>query len=459
MSLVPMRFVVVLMAFLGLMNIYIMRTNLSVAILPISKAAGWDTVSGAKRKGTVLSAFFWGYLVTQFVGSVLALRFGAKRTLMYCLLGTSVVTALLPTMAKESYLLLVVARVITGLCQGSAYPATTQLLSHWLPSGERTRLASFVYSGATVGIIATLPAAGAVCDDPRLGWEWVFYGSAALGLVWVVLWLLLVSDSPSTSGLISEGERDFLVPLVVPLPKRGAQRPSFFSSSNLVDYKRIMCSGPVWALVVQVFVNTWTAYYLLTWLPTYLNEMFNYNAAKSGLFSVLPYLAMAALTYAAGYGSDWLRSSGALTTTQTRKLFGVTCNTIPAGLMIWLGFVDTPTLGIGLVVAIVGLGGLGTASHIVNPLDLGSRHASFIMALANSFGTLGGIISPQVVGAMVGEKTRKEWQAVFAISAALFLFGAVVYGTWATGEPIFAQAELSTVPGAKEALLSDEQEE
>lgn len=44
-----------------------------------------------------------------------------------------------------------------------------------------------------------------------LGWEAVFYIMGGLSAIWMVLWVLLIADSPEKLSLISEEERDEIV--------------------------------------------------------------------------------------------------------------------------------------------------------------------------------------------------------------------------------------------------------
>lgn len=44
-----------------------------------------------------------------------------------------------------------------------------------------------------------------------LGWEYVFYIMGGLASIWLILWVLLVADSPEEQSLISQEERDMIV--------------------------------------------------------------------------------------------------------------------------------------------------------------------------------------------------------------------------------------------------------
>lgn len=45
----------------------------------------------------------------------------------------------------------------------------------------------------------------------HLDWKWAFYISGIVVLLWTVLWVLLVYDSPDQHPWIDDKERDYIV--------------------------------------------------------------------------------------------------------------------------------------------------------------------------------------------------------------------------------------------------------
>ena len=68
------------------------------------------------------------------------------------------------------------------------------MLSKWAPPTERNKLTSFAYAGMSLGTVIALPFSGLLAGT--LGWESVFYVQGGLGIIWCVLWILFVYDSP-----------------------------------------------------------------------------------------------------------------------------------------------------------------------------------------------------------------------------------------------------------------------
>ena len=84
--------------FLNNMLGYADRTNLSVAVIAMSRELGW----GEARTGTLLASFFCGYVLTQIPAGLAAARFGAKRVLLIGTVVWSAATVLTPWAARQS---------------------------------------------------------------------------------------------------------------------------------------------------------------------------------------------------------------------------------------------------------------------------------------------------------------------------------------------------------------------
>lgn len=116
---IPQRVVLAIMGFLAIVNAYTMRICLSVAITemvkkttsnhsveigetcPASGDVDESTATGEfewdeELQGLILSAFYWGYVITHLPGGMLAERFGGKYTLSLGILSTAIFTLLTP---------------------------------------------------------------------------------------------------------------------------------------------------------------------------------------------------------------------------------------------------------------------------------------------------------------------------------------------------------------------------
>lgn len=63
--------------------------------------------------------------------------------------------------------------------------------------------------GLQFGTVVTLVGSG-ILASTRAGWPSIYYVSGAFGIVWVMVWLLLGSESPDTHPLITQNEKYYI---------------------------------------------------------------------------------------------------------------------------------------------------------------------------------------------------------------------------------------------------------
>jgi ACS family sodium-dependent inorganic phosphate cotransporter len=160
----------------------------------------------------------------------------------------------------------------------------------------------------------------------------------------------------------------------------------------------------------------------------------NFDIKQLGIVSAFPYLAMALMLSLGGYWADSLQNKGVLTTTQVRKYFNCGAYVLKAIFMVVGAYFLTPAITITCIIIAVGLGGFAWCGFSVNLLDIAPQFAGVLMGITNTFGTMAGIISPQVTGLIVQNQDGAEWQIVFYIASVIYIIGAIVYWIWASGE-------------------------
>lgn len=85
------------------------------------------------------------------------------------------------------------------------------MLAGWAPPWERSKMATFVFTGAQFGTVVTLPLSGILCEYGfDGGWPTVFYVFGGLGVIWFAIWMPLAADSPAHHPTISKEERDYI---------------------------------------------------------------------------------------------------------------------------------------------------------------------------------------------------------------------------------------------------------
>lgn len=344
-------------------------------------------------RSLVLSSFFWGYVVSQVPAGLLAQRYGAKILLVLCMGVCAVLTLLTPLAPRLGWQWLCATRVVQGLAQGFIYPSVHTLLARWVHPSERGFLATFTYSGTQMGTVAMLAVSGVIAASST-GWPGIFYISGGLTAVWTVVWLWLGCDSPSVAKRIAPAEKRFIEST---LGCSTSDRP------KRTPWRAIVGSAPFWALLVAHSAQNWGFWTLLTEIPTYMNQVLEFDIKSNALLSAMPYLVMWLLCIGFSELSDWLVNRGCVSNGAARKIFNTLGHWVPAAALVALGYVtkeNTP-LAIGLLTVSVGMNGGAYVGFLVNHMDLSPNFAGTLMGLTNCLSNFMSLLGPLFVSVVV----------------------------------------------------------
>ncbi|KAJ0973179.1 hypothetical protein J5N97_021138 [Dioscorea zingiberensis] len=289
----PKRYLIVLLTFICTNVCYVERMGFSIAYTFVADAIGVDQSS----KGVILSAFYYGYVLSQVPGGWAAQRLGGRRVLLLSFVLWSLTCALVPV-DPNRVVLLVIARLLVGVAQGFIFPSIHTVLSQWVPPHERSRSVSLTMSGMYLG------AAGGMLLLPSLvkfkGPRAVFLLEAALGALWSFLWFRYASDPPRSDNpkAAAAGFGEPFIPVSVFKDNKGAvqrikvQNGVSSIQAPKIPWKKIIFNLPIWAIVVNNFTFHYALYVLMNWLPTYFELGLNLSLQDMGSSKMLPYLNM-----------------------------------------------------------------------------------------------------------------------------------------------------------------------
>ncbi|XP_071133211.1 sialin-like [Mytilus edulis] len=459
------RFALAVLGFFGLLNMYAMLVNINVAIVCMVNRTSIYTIDNStvisnkdsncfrqkdhnfsdassipggelnwdpEIQGYVLGGFYWGYLITQMPAGWIATRYGGKIVTGWSMFVSMIFTLLTPFAARTSYIFAVVVRIVIGLSTGAVFPAMHSLLGNWVPPSERSKFTAMTYSGTQLGIVVTFALGSLMCVHGFAGgWPSIFYVCGISSFIWLILWMWFVSDTPAEHKRISREEKEYIMGLL-------ADSTHDTKKKELqVPWLEITKSMPNYAIVVSNITCDWGLYTLLTYIPTYMNDVLKLDITTNGLFSSLPYIVFWATVFCGGWLADFFRDRKLMSTTNTRKVFDTVAKLGPASMLIGLGYVDCSqtALAIVLVILAVSSAGFQYSGWVVNHIDIAPSYAGILLGISNSLASTTGIISPIIVGAITEKsQTRAEWQIVFYIAAGMYIFGAIFYIVFASGE-------------------------
>ena len=174
---------VAIAATLGMSVSYIDRQTLAAIAPSVRTALAIDHT----QFGWLVSAFSMAYLVGAPAAGVVIDRLGARRGFAVAVVVWSAVAAAHSLAA--SFASLFVLRVLLGAAEAPSFPAAAQAIRRALPGARRTAAYGLLFTGSSIGSMVAAPLA--VGLEGRYGFRTAFFGTAAVGLLWIPFWLVM----------------------------------------------------------------------------------------------------------------------------------------------------------------------------------------------------------------------------------------------------------------------------
>jgi len=355
--------------------------------------------------GYVFSAFTLAYALFEVPSGWLADRFGARVTLTRIVLWWSAMTA--ATGAAAGFASLLAVRFLFGVGEAGTFPGMARAYSRWLPAPERGRAFGLALMTAALGGAATQPLV--VWLLGRVHWRHTFMIFGLVGVVWAAAWVWWFRDDPHAHGGVNDAELR-IIGHAPPEPHRGVPWRSLVRAPSLLA---------LWAMY-GFAIYGW--YFYITWLPTYLLRARGFDLRQVGWLAALPLLSIGAGVLIGGWTSDVLARRWGARARRAPGLVG-----LPLAALAILGAITTPTSMTAalFLAAAAGLAALGVSPGWAVCLDIGGRHAGVVSGSMNTFGNLGGTLSPVVVGWCL--QWWDSWNASLFSVAVCYLLAAVCW--------------------------------
>lgn len=394
---------------------YMDRVAISSAVPSIMKEFGFTMGT----MGGILSAFYWGYALFQLPGGWLGDRLGPRRALTLIVVLWSMFTSL--TAASWSEMSMRAFRFLFGVGEAGAFPIATRSLSRWILPTERGYAQGVTHAGSRIGAAVTPPIV--VWLIASYGWRSPFLIFGLLGLLWAAVWHFYYRDTPEEHASVNAAELQLI--------RRSAKAPQARGVQS-IPWRAIFTSGNLLTLCLMYFCYGYCLAVYLVWFPTYLNSYRGFELKQMGLYASLPLFAGTAGDLLGGWISDWIgRRTGDLRL--ARKAVAVTGFLLAAGFILPATFTTNPYVCVAFTcVAVFGLELTVGVSWAV-PLDIGGDYAGTVSSVMNTFGNVGGAISPSVLAYLV---PKFGWNQPFLVAAGMCALAAILFSRIDASKPI-----------------------
>eukprot|EP00928_Gymnodinium_smaydae_P069243 TRINITY_DN5265_c0_g1_i1.p1 TRINITY_DN5265_c0_g1~~TRINITY_DN5265_c0_g1_i1.p1 ORF type:complete len:480 (+),score=60.19 TRINITY_DN5265_c0_g1_i1:53-1492(+) len=419
------RLFVCIMIFLGLMINYVVRTNIGIVIG--AQPAGFSQELH-KSKGVILGAFYMGYMWTQFVGGVMARKFGALSVFLIAAILWTACDGLTPFLASDEAVddmgvwPVVIARVGLGLAQGPVMACQQSLCAYWVPKKERASLVGFVSAGVDMGAVVAFLVTPPLLQT--LGWQSLFGVWDGLGLVWIVVFYMFGASSPEEHAACkASGEADVICSTRGDVPKRGTAVPT----TKGVSARTMLCSTSCWAIILAHCCNNYAVYVLLSWLPQWWPSRHNVKLATHPLYAAVPYMVGLCGAILGGRLSDLVfnKYGDRLRVRHVRKgamlIGGVGGSTF----LLLTNLTDNALAASALLSAAFFFARMQKTGFWVNMLDVAGSDAGKLCGISNTVATIPGIVGQPLTHKILD--ATGSWTYVFGLAACAQLLGAIIF--------------------------------
>ena len=246
--------------------------------------------------------FIFSYTLMYALSGRIVDAVGTKRGLGVFLGGWSAVTIL--HAAAHTLGQFGAARFFLGIAESANFPAGVKAAAEWFPVRERALAIGIFNAGTAIGAAVAVPIVSMLAI--YFGWRSAFVATGLLGFVWLFFWLRVYRTPAVASGsAVKGGCGDFcggLVPVKEAVPLR------------LILWRR-----ETWGcFCARIFIDPVT-YFLLFWIPKYLQDSYGLSLAELGIMVWLPYASMGVGTVLGGLLPKFLVERRAWSLNAARK--------------------------------------------------------------------------------------------------------------------------------------------
>ena len=413
------RWVVLAVSWIVFFVAFLDRVNLSVAMPLIAK----EFSLSPEQVGYLFSAFFITYTAFQIPGGYLSDKYGPKNVLIGALAWWSMMTV--ATGMARSFSNFFAVRVLFGIGEGLQPPCAFKLNSNWFPNQERATANAIFTSACSFG--PAIAPAIAVAIIAQWGWHSLFYIFGGLGFIILPLVYFLVKNSPENDPGVTQQELHYI--------KSGqAEIATQASDEKSAGLAGILKNRNICLLTLTYFGFMCAFFGLLSWLPSYLVKARGFELVKMGIFSGLPFLALGIAQPLGGWLSDKIFAGH-------RKAQAIIVNLAAGPVLYGVVAAPTETVAMALLVCTGFLVGLAFGPLWAMPMESVKRsHVGMATGVMNAGGSVGGILSPIIIGYLVG---MSGYDAAFVFMGGALVFTALVVSLVRLPKP---EASLAAAP-------------
>lgn len=346
------------------------RQVLSITIIKIQKEFNLNDV----EYGMINTSFLISYALMFTIGGRLTELFGGKIGLGFSVLIWSVASALHGVM--DSFVQLLIFRFLLGVGEGGCFPAAAKTVSELFGQKERAFANGIAIGGSAMGAVLAPPLT--ILISNQFGWRWSFIIPGLIGIVWVLVWF-----SISWKNKRNKIKNKILPPVEKAMP-----------------FLKILSNRTALIFIFIRFILDPVFYFIMFWIPKYLNEERAVSFDEIGKLLWIPFLALGLSNILGGWISDLLIRKGISLNRARKMVMGVAALLTLSAILVQS--VSSVSLAISLMSLLMFAHGFWITNYITAISDVfGSRGTSTVIGLSGTAGAVAGLAINPLIGLVV----------------------------------------------------------
>lgn len=380
------KWIVLALLFCASVINFIDRQSLSILARTIQNELGISDLGYS----TVVQMFLFAYMLSFLVAGWITDRLGIRLSMTLFIAWWSVSNML--TGLATSLRSLAGARFLLGAGESGLYTVAPKVVGELFPPAQRGIAVGIYTAGATIGATLAPPLLAFLALS--YGWRGAFFATGALGLFWIIPWLLFYRPTPRT----------------VPAPTATGAAPKdnwgwrdvFFCREALLLLAARTLTDPVW-------------HFVLFWFPKYLTDVQKMSLPDVGRIAWIVYLAADIGCVAGGFLSGRLIQRGLRPPDARKWTMTIAAVFIPCSTLVPLVEAKTAMFVLVSIIALAHMTWIVTLTTLAVDLFPARRLGSIFGVIAAGSG-LGGMLFTNLVGRLV---THFSYSPVFVIMGCL----------------------------------------
>ncbi len=404
------------LAFSVAMSVILYLDRMAIAVP--AAAIAEDLQISVEQVGDSMAVFFWLYAMLQMPAGWLGDRWGGRRALVLYMVAWS--AAMVGLGMATGLVSLFVMRGLLGIGQAGAYATTASYLRRWIPIARRGVANSAVAFGGRAGAVLApviTPALMSVAAVWFVGvdqWRPVFLLYALVGFAWAAAFWWWFRDEPRQHAACNAAE-EALISHGTSVDGQG------LAPGRLPLLEMLTHRGLLSLAVICFFINVgWI--FLVTWLPTYLIQVYHMTQQQAGYYTGMTAAAGMAGCLAGGVATDWLIRRVGIA--WGRRVPGIVAHGGAALCLAACWVLDDPQAIVALLMVASFLCDFALGAVWASFQEIGGRFAGTVLGFANMCGNIGAALAISLIGRLQAEY---GWPAAFALAAGAFAVAAVAW--------------------------------